>query len=370
MPNDSNKYYLFTIGVTGNYGLYYSTIDMTQDSGRGAVVLKNIQLKNWSAVDGMSAIKHGNGRDWWVLVRPWDNTNSHYLYLISPLGITQQPIQLVGSLNTTNSGNYRFNSMGNKLAYINYKGLIELYDFDRCSGIISNPVTLETETTPIPGYWDCEFSPNGNLLYVVISQGTSYLLQYNLLAPNPTLTRDTIFTIAYPTYSGGLLKLAPDGKIYWSCSWYDGFNWNFPYPDTTFNAYITPYSFYLGGNRCYLGLPNNPDYDMPRLQGSTCDTVLWTNLTPGPSPRGEGSVLYTTYVSEWEKLFVNAQNIKGKNATLKVYDLNGRVVFSSFQKTQPPYFTQDVDVSNLSAGMYIVTFTTDTEILSTKFVKN
>jgi hypothetical protein len=131
---------------------------MSANSGQGAVIQKNIQLENFKAVDCLTAIKHGNGRDWWVIFRksdfPSGGNNAWYMYLVTPQGITNQPIQSIGSFNSTNLGQISFNASGNRMAYINYKGLIELYDFSRCTGIISSPVTISPESTqaPWPGY--------------------------------------------------------------------------------------------------------------------------------------------------------------------------------------------------------------------------
>src|SRR5688572_2342783 len=65
-PADNGLYYLFSIGVTSIFGLYYSIIDMNQNGGLGAVVQKNLQLLNYQMADGLQAVKHGNGRDWWI----------------------------------------------------------------------------------------------------------------------------------------------------------------------------------------------------------------------------------------------------------------------------------------------------------------
>ena len=75
-PGNQNLYYIFHVGVTGQYGLYYSVIDMTQDSGRGAVISKNNQLRTEPAVDCIQAVKNGNGRDWWLLFEHWQNPNN------------------------------------------------------------------------------------------------------------------------------------------------------------------------------------------------------------------------------------------------------------------------------------------------------
>ncbi|MBL0052392.1 MAG: hypothetical protein IPP29_13215 [Bacteroidetes bacterium] len=64
---------------------------MSQDSGRGAVIQKNVQLQGstfW-ANDGITAIKHGNGRDWWVMVSDWNGYNNKFFYYaVTPSGIT------------------------------------------------------------------------------------------------------------------------------------------------------------------------------------------------------------------------------------------------------------------------------------------
>ncbi|MEO8146281.1 MAG: T9SS type A sorting domain-containing protein [Bacteroidia bacterium] len=187
--------------------------------------------------------------------------------------------------------------------------------------------------------------------------------------------------------------MAPDDKIYFATNWYDGINFPFPYPDTAFNIYNTylgvinapdslgdscnfqPYSFYLGGNRSYAGLPNNPDYDLPRDSGSVCDTIQWTGIQ---SPAVlQGGVLFVTYVNSWDKLFINAQHLKGSTYTLRVTDITGRLVFkekgsASAALNMPGngYFTKDLDCSGFSNGMYIINLTTNKEMLSQKFIKN
>ena len=68
-PSYSNHYFIFHIGVTDYYGLYYTKIDMSLNNGLGEVTPKNIQVNNFKANDGLTAVKHGNGRDWWVIFR-------------------------------------------------------------------------------------------------------------------------------------------------------------------------------------------------------------------------------------------------------------------------------------------------------------
>jgi hypothetical protein len=252
-PASANLYYVFHIGVTQDFGLYYTKVDMSANSGQGAVIQKNIQLENFKAVDCLTAIKHGNGRDWWVIFRksdfPSGGNNAWYMYLVTPQGITNQPIQSIGSFNSTNLGQISFNASGNRMAYINYKGLIELYDFSRCTGIISSPVTISPESTqaPWPGLWSAEYSPSGNVLYVTripaVVTDSSRLFQYDLLAPNISTSKLTLWSAPW-SITIDQLKMAPDNKIYLTTNYYQFY----PYQDSMYN--------YINMN---LSVINSPD---------------------------------------------------------------------------------------------------------------
>ncbi len=399
-PNNDSMYYVFFAGVTSIYGLYYCVVNMKGDGGLGEVVSKNNQLQPFAQVDCLNAIKHGNGRDWWLFFRRYDPNglppnNEFHSYLISPAGITNYTIQNVGSMQTTGGGKITFSKKGDILVYSDWRWLIEKYDFDRCTGVISNPLNIQQENTVnyTRAYESNELSLDGKVLYVssFVKNDSTYLLQYNLDATNIALSRDTIWTQAFPINASGALKRGPDNKIYFACAYVTFTNGGYPYEDSLYNMYnmnlsvinspdslgaacnFTPYSFYLGGKRTYWGLPNNPDYDLGPLVGSPCDT-LSVNLTPGPSPVGEGS-LFLTYISAWEKLFINASGLRGKQLTATIYDATGK---EKLARGKPPggglgvfggHFTLDVDCTGWPSGLYIVHLQTEKEVLSKKFVK-
>jgi hypothetical protein len=390
IPNasDSNLFYIFTIGVTGHNGLYYSIVDMSMNNGLGAVTQKNVQLLNKKSIDCITAVKHGNGRDWWLFFKTFGSVanNDFYKYLISPSGISGPIIQSVGMPTTQGFIRMVMNNQGNKMALINYLGMIELFDFDRCTGQLSNWTLIDSNKTssPTPGLWSGEFSPDGTKLYVTNDGQNTYLFQYNLLDSIPKNTVDTIAQFSYPLYSAGMLKLAPDNKIYWSRVYNDGVNFYYPYPDTTYNMYnmnlsvinspdslgaacdFTSYSFYLGGARTYLGLPNNPNYDLGPLVGSSCDT-LTVGLNEIAAYKNNLSVYYD---AGWQMAFVNAKGLKGKNAILKLFNLNGQLITSLKGTSSCEYFTADVNMQGLANGMYIFQLSTDREVLTGKVIKS
>ena len=387
-PSDSDLFYVFQAGVTSILGLYYSSIDLSLNAGIGAVTQKNIQLNNLRIIDCLAAVKHGNGRDWWLIYRPWYPNllahNEYHTLLITPSGISTQPIQHVGTTMRTNLANISFNKQGNRFAFSGYSGTIELYDFDRCSGVISNPVTIFSEGTPngFNKYFGSAISPNGNVLYVSYSDGVSYLLQFDLTAPNIAATEDTIWSQTYPINAAGYMRLAPNDKIYLSCAYVPLTAPMYPYADSLYNMYnmnlsvinqpdslgaacdFQPYSFYLGGTRTYWGLPNNPDYDLGALVGSGCDTL--TSLPPAASGLLPQS-LQVTWLSSWQKAFVNASNLKGQKWRLEVYDLFGNLVYYDNGSLSPPYFSRGIELPGIAGGMYIVRLQTEKELLTGKF---
>lgn len=398
-PNNYQMFYLFSAGVTTNPGFFYSVIDMSLNNGNGAVVQKNVPLQtnNIYANDGIAAIKHGNGRDWWVIIRNWYNqipNDVYYFYLVSPSGVTLHHTQSIGDMVIPGFFRIEPTDDGSKVATINNKGFTAVYDFDRCSGLLQNENILKHDVITMdadsfPWYWSCTFSPNKQFLYVngipfsFNNSPKGYLYQYNLTDSNPVASRYTIDSTLLPE-SGRWVKLAPDGKIYVATVYENGLVFPYPYPDSIRNyinenlsvinspdslgtaCNFTPYSFYLGGKRTYGCLPNNPNYALGALVGSVCDTI--TNLTPNLSHQESGE-LFLFYHSSWQKLFVNAQNLTGTIYKLKIVDMWGKLIYHSEGSLSPPYFTKDISFINLSKGLYVLSLETNKEKLITKFIK-
>ncbi len=390
-PLSNNLYFVFHIGVTHTYGLYYSLVDLSLNGGLGAVTQKNIQLQSFANVDCINGIKHGNGRDWWVIFRKsgtptGTSNNTFYQYLITPSGInTNVCIQNVGSYNGTNLGKITFSPTGDKMVFNSYAGMLEIYNYDRCTGIISNPVNIFPQTTGAGNqFWGSEFSPNGQVLYVTISNQTSYLFQFDLNAPNIASSIDTLWTISNPGEAIGGLKRGPDGKIYESGPDTSPLAFSYPYSDSLYTMYnmnlgvinfpdslgtacdFQPYSFYLGGKRTYWGLPNNPDYDMPAFAGSPCDTLVGISEQPQSMIAPQ---LHIYYHSHWQTAFINASNLQGTKGILEIFDVQGKMVHREDIEIVNGYYTHNFNMSGMAEGMYFVNLNTTTQKISGKLIK-
>ena len=389
-----STFYVFVAGVSGPYyGLYYSIVDLKLQNGLGEVIQKNVVIDPAPLMDALMAVKHGNGKDWWLVTRHWDNinqtyNNEFYVYLVDSSGITPLPVQNVGTMRASGGGDITFNSDGSKMAVSDWGNLIELYDFDRCTGTISNPVNIEMPNTtggPYKFYFSLSFSPNDRFLYALsnlyIADATIY--QFDLTAPNIPSSRNVIGHIK-DTASAVMMKLGPDNKIYIS-SWSRYIGNAYPYPIGHYNPVNTAltvinqpdslgsacdfqlFSFYLGGHRTYRGMPHNPNYELGAWVGSPCDT-----LSVGlPQPTTPAAPFFQAwYNHEWDMVHVNASGLKGSKGSLRLVDMDGRIVYEkNIAVIAGGYVATEIPVNNFASGIYIVSLVTEKETLSYKVGK-
>ena len=225
-PGEPNVYYLFTMeelefdgdGVDpsepNGRGLSYFKIDMSLNGGLGDVVEADVQVYDYS-YEGICAIRHSNGTDYWILIN--QDTSGIGVY-----SVTQNGVQLAGvypypvfysgfgiiKSSPTQSGvgapccNKVMTSAG-------------LYDFNLSTGVL----TLESDLGAASPYY-FEFSPNGFYLYASIFDPNTFasnLVQYNVFAPSQTgQTVESTAQVIEPNFDGLYLQLASDGKIYFT----------------------------------------------------------------------------------------------------------------------------------------------------------
>ena len=224
-PGDTNIYYLFTSEANwvNNIGLFYSVIDMTLDGGLGAVTaVKNTPLLSVISSQKMTAIRHQNNCDYWIVVHPYDSDEFHS-YLLTSTGINPVPvISAVGphlvndpaNGNTFNCGGEMKPSDDGLKIGVAFRGIADpdklgIFDFNKSTGTLSNFTAIQ-ETGSVYGV---EFSKNGEILYV--SKTSGELGQYDLLAGTGAgilASKINLGTVS-PSF-GGCLQMAPDDKIY------------------------------------------------------------------------------------------------------------------------------------------------------------
>ncbi|MCG8331784.1 MAG: T9SS type A sorting domain-containing protein [Chitinophagales bacterium] len=279
MPGKSERYYLFTAGMSG---LHYSIIDNTLDGGLGGIPEneKNILL-NSSQGEGLSAVQHCNGRDYWLVNRIFEGSTAYIqVYLIDEIGLTPvTTYQLPPETIDNNRCHFTFSMDASLLAYSSFDSNVIIYEFYPSHGglnpIIEIPVTNIGQLT-----YSTAFSPDHSKLYTTgWGNGVSYLEQYNLEEENVWASRTTLHTVDYSNGSPngfgflGRLQLGPDQNIYMS-RWHqnDPFevNPNTYYSLDSLDVILKPNlagelcefvksGIYLEGQPTQIGLPNFVD---------------------------------------------------------------------------------------------------------------
>lgn len=216
-PGSTIEYYIFTPDQAGqSNGLHYSIVDMSADNGLGNVATKNVPLIT-PVSEKITAVRHSNTIDVWVLVHGWNN-NEFYAYLVTGAGVSSTPvISTSGSFHGGDEGNaigtMKFSTQGQKLAVtVPNVSSFEVFDFDATSGVVSNPLLFPAE---YPATYGTEFSPDGSLVYVGVSGQKKGIYQFDLEAGSAAdifASGQRIDNIA--SGFAGALQLGPDGNIY------------------------------------------------------------------------------------------------------------------------------------------------------------
>jgi hypothetical protein len=269
-----------------------------------------------STSTSISAVKHGNGRDYWLVYHP-TLTDTFMTWLQDANGDLTGPFyQKIGPIHPFHALDFMrltFNNDGTKMALLMWFN-IWIYDFDRCTGLLSNPVVIDTCTNcwtefaidftyASTQYLHGCFSPNGKMYYV--SRADS-LIQFDLTDFPNSINRTVIWysQLNYedPNFWGICdIELGPDRKIYvgtsshaqdytsqWGpidsgCSYLGVIE----YPNVAgMGCSFNRLGLFLNGYLSSQTLPTIVDYDMGPLIGSPCDTLITTGLFElNPTPQ-------------------------------------------------------------------------------------
>jgi len=275
-PYFPDLYYLFTVDELGG-AVRYSLIDMSLNGGLGGVTTtKNVLLFS-NAAEKITAVRHDNNSDIWVITHEW-GTNNFRSYLVDACnGLNTTPVisstgtvhnHQSGGVNTGSIGYLKASPQGNKvgLAIYTQAGVsathFELFDFNSATGVLSNPLSLPSPNPTLPPGesfmrpYGVEFSPDGTFFYGGLNT-TGQIYQYDLLAGNNAAIQASATLIGTGTGPNinqiGGLQLAIDGNIYVArdAETYLG-RVNNP---NTFGASYTNNAVSLLGRNSRLGLP-------------------------------------------------------------------------------------------------------------------
>lgn len=348
-PSSPNKFYLLhqpcNNSATGSpVELYNSVIDISQDSGRGAVISKNNLLYSQAMCDGtLTAVKCADGKNWWIVVHE-KYSNRFIRFVLSGTGISGPSSQSIGVNYTDDShGTSRFSPDGKWFASGTNEGGVDLFKFDRCSGLMSNPLHF-----PIANWANSvEFSPNSRFLYTVWLE-TIYqfdLLTANILtsgilvATNDTFISHTTTTFFY------IPQLGPNGKIYISCVPSNSYLHVIDSPDSLGIACnVLQHSIAIPCSN--ESIPYFPSYRLGPLDSLYCDTV---NLIHESNLQKNSVQLFPNPAGDRATLDYHLRNIHEANFVFT--DILGKTIIK--QKLPEEDGKLEIDFSSIKAGLYL-----------------
>jgi hypothetical protein len=398
LPKGANQYYIFNTTVSDSYlntyitggqgsvgfkmdQLRYSIVDMGANNGVGKVVVNNQLLLTSPDLYGfnitnMTATRHANGKDWWLIKPSGQDKTSRYTYLVTEnelklFNIEQLP-KLTNNFIYQNIGQSCFSKDGTLYAESNSDAPTTIWRFDRCSGQFTflrsfDIIKLNKDTTtPFPSATGVCFSDNNRYLY----QGEFFsIYQFDLQEQNDTLAlhcfceQDTSKNFS----NNNSFQMTPYGQIYIG-------HWHGISPDV--DAIMQPDQYgadafhklnYYQQQKIWYNVvgtndpPNMINYALGKLPNSPCDTIktttsLFANWSLSPNPN-EGNLEVKVPVNNAQQINVNICNVLGQRVR-------------AFQNKIDYTYKVNLDINSLAAGMYYVQCITDNgSSFNTKIIK-
>jgi hypothetical protein len=369
-PGDTNKYILFycimeialTVGMPCGGGwsggglpqhLYYVILDKQLNNGMGGVYsASNIALTDTLSHGGagLAVVKHGNGRDWWVLTKKACSSMFHRV-LITPYNIQFVGTQDIGPIMSSIEGGVGGFSPDGSIYYtINSGYEIQLYKFDRCSGMLSDHQTINTVGHRELG----EFSANSRFFYTYRSG--SEIIQYDLqnynisgaIQASETIVgvSDTIYCSAVGASIYQYLvfpRLALNNKIYIGASWSCNFLSTIDQPDSLgLLSNVLLHNINLPGPNA-ANLPFFPNYRLSAMPNTDCDSLTSVGLDDN----------IKNYIKIYPNPALNTINIKSADLNLSqllIYNELGQLISSSRLINKN---TIDINMSDFPKGILI-----------------
>ena len=232
---------------------------------------------------GLSTVRHGNGRDWWII--QGDTYSKKYTkYLLTPYSLEYYSVDSSEIIHGTGFDQMGFSPSGNyftrgDLDTNDMTQYIYIYHFDRCTGSISFIDTLRYEFSYFVGH---AFSPSERYLY---GAQNDLLWQWDMEAPDIASSRILVDSNNYFTWpewfaeNFGALLNGPDGKVYLMSS------------NGSSHSMSTIHRPDEPAGRCEFrqndiilpvwtsrSPPNLPNFRLGPFDGSPCDTLGLDNL--------------------------------------------------------------------------------------------
>lgn len=344
------NYYLNTPGLDFNFDeLMYCKIDINGNGGAGKTLQREVKIIEHDTLSNtqMMACRHANGKDWWLIKQGRVN-HRMYKFLFTQDSVFDYGTQSFPGVEFSkwnNGGQSMFSQDGKKYA-TTCRGTSKIFvaDFDRCTGLLTNPKLYPIDTlnahNPVDSTQEdfftegLAFSPNGRFIYVYMYYNIQQLdlwdadtsTQWSVVAELDTTWE------AFQSYSG--MYLGPDSKLYIG-------NWGSVYCKQM-SYFNSPNEKGLASDFCPRCLrfpkygvsrpPTMPNYDLGE------ELPCWTLGNEETEKRMEDLQVYPNPAKT--TLFIKTEN----NGKRELYNSVGQLLISTKEN--------EIDVSIYCEGLY------------------
>jgi hypothetical protein len=345
--------------------VWYSYVDMNANNGKGRVVYKNKELfRTTRTSSGFNhVVRHDNGEDWWF-IQMEDTTNVFYIFGIDDQGPFIHDTLRLGPKrpwDVSSAGQAKFSPDGNQWAMpLKFHG-IDIYDFDKEAGLLSNRRNYAIPN--LNSQTGLEWSANGRFiyyshrdsLYQIDTDELDLHLAQSLIAVWDSTSNP------FPTRFGYMAR-GPDCRIYMSS--YSSTktihvinNPDAKGLDCDFRQHAIDL---LGVSTGTVSIPNFPNFRQEI--GPPCYPDITTNTSYFSLPEIQNFSPYPNPTSE--QLFLNLPS-RITEGTLSIFDTNGNMVLN--------YYSTDlsfVNVHHFRSGAYILrVLSPDGQAYMSRFIK-
>jgi len=371
-PGNHNIYYLFFWQYDStwlNMDFVYTIIDMNLNGGLGDVISKQNFTGMKNPCNGMTAVKHANNTDIWVIAKK-TVTDSLYAFLLTNSGLNPTPV--TSSIGITNCAcNMKGSPDGSKLSLALHQNGPVILDFDKSTGIASNPIIfpaisngwsfgIEFSQDSKKLYTSCFFEVNpavtwSNALYQIDLTGTPSQIVNSKLLLDSIVISDSAST-NYADDFAEELQLAANNKIYAAKNSRPKLA-AINYPDIIgIGCNYIDSAIYLMGRACIVGLPSFVnDYFLDSTTSVTNIPGIDDNIICYPNP-----FIYATNL-----IIPTAENIY----SIQFIDLLGKDNMIEKKISRANNQTMiTIERNNLPAGIYLLRIQTTHYIYYQKLI--
>ena len=378
LHNHTNIYDLGDIALISSTKMKITKIDMSLNGGRGRVIYKSRVIDEELTAPTFVLIRHGNGRDWWLVQRSRLDGLEYKALLLHRDEVIQKVRSPIPGLSSDWFTEWDWAFTANDPMYASPDGnlLVDKYGvsyakllaFDRCSGEVTLLDTIDTGFFTLDmggGIWylagmlSFQVSPSGRYLYGASDREVA---QWDLEAEDITASKVTLGGTPWPidetqnVLVGGLggvmtFGVGLDGKIYNLYSWTHSV---IEHPEERGEA--AGVCLAADNPPSCVGVPYQlfshpyPNYRLGPLAGSACDTLPEEPVSP---PTGDYEVrISPTPTSGQVTIEVALPEYESGTAVIEVTDMLGRILY---RHRFPPYaYIHQLDATAWAAGVYNV----------------